>query len=153
QGRWLRLFARSAPEDIGRQRFRQEKAPMNAPVDPATLETAGNASIIVMALGAGLFELLLGAAIGWWLRGSRAQPASAPADPSNAQQDLHQAEHALTNLRELTAKVQADVGAHSSNVEAISHQLSAEKSTGSSDEPGVADAIAKILQANQQLEQ
>jgi diguanylate cyclase len=128
---------------------------MNAPVDPASLQTAGNASMIVMALGIGLFELLIGAAIGWWLRGSKA-PAdvgAAPAAASGDQRELQQAEHALSNLRELAARVQADVGAHSSNVEAISHQLTNEQASGDSGGAGVTDAIAKILQANRQLEQ
>ncbi|HEY2881256.1 MAG TPA: GGDEF domain-containing protein [Pirellulales bacterium] len=129
---------------------------MEAAFDPETMGATGSAAIVVIALVAAVFELLLGIAVGWWLRSGKkvaAEPAMPSADLEHAQASLHHAEHALTNLRELATQVQADVGAHSSHVEAISNELNANSGSAAEGEVNVMAAVTKILEANRRLEQ
>ena len=119
---------------------------MTGPLDPTSTEAAGTASLILLGLFAAAVELLIGIALGWWLRGGK-RTARSTAD------DIDHAQHALTNLHELAQRVQADVGAHSSQVEAISNQLSAQQSDGAEQEVNVLEAVTKILEVNQRLEQ
>jgi diguanylate cyclase len=132
---------------------------METSFDPASLQSAANTSLIVIGLGMAVVELLIGVAFGWWLRsGSRragltAKEVALAAGQVHPQTDLHEAENALSNLQELAQRVKADVGAHSSQVEAISNQLNAEQEHGSFPESKVLEAVTKILAANQQLEQ
>jgi diguanylate cyclase len=128
---------------------------MNTPLDLASLQSAASSSLIFIGLALALVELLIGIGIGWWLRGGKAAPAKSVASNGPGELpkvDFHEAQHALSNLQELAERVKADVGAHSSQVEAISNELNAEQSDGSSQEAKVGEAVAKILAANQQLE-
>jgi diguanylate cyclase len=122
---------------------------MTGPLDPTSTEAAGSASLILIGLFAAAVELLIGIALGWWLRGGKNKT---PATATSAD-DIDHAQHALTNLHELAKRVQADVGAHSSQVEAISNQLSAQQSDGTEQEVNVLEAVTKILEVNQRLEQ
>ena len=129
---------------------------MAGPLDPAAISATGNSWLVIVGLAAAVFELLIGIALGWWLRGGKTSPATEnAAGPSDPQCDagLHDAQHALSNLHELAMRVQADVGAHSSKVEAISNQLSTQQSEGTGQEVNVLNAVTKILEANQRLEQ
>lgn len=126
---------------------------MNAPLDLASVGATGGTSIVLIGLIVSTIELLIGVAVGWWLRGGK--PASAQEQPNSAHdsaEKLKTAEHALINVQELTASMQADVGAHTSQMEAISNQLT-KQSDGKLQDQGVVDAVTKILAANQQLEQ
>ena len=70
-----------------------------------------------------------------------------------SENEIQHAQHALSNLHDLAKRVQADVGAHSSQVEAISNQLSAHQGDGAYQEVNVLEAVTKILEVNQRLEQ
>src|SRR5579871_1901391 len=118
---------------------------MEPSLDPGSLAAASSTSLILIGLIAAAVELLMGIAIGWWLRGGsnsgKKLSAILAADLSDAgaadpakHAHLHEAEHALTNLQELALRVKADVGAHSSRVEAISNELNAGKTAGPSQE-------------------
>jgi diguanylate cyclase len=122
---------------------------MTGPLDPSSTQAAGNAALVLIGLFAAAVELLIGVALGWWLRGGKNKsPAVA-----HGEDDIHHAQNALTNLHELAKRVQADVGAHSSQVEAISNQLSAQQTDGAFQEVNVLEAVTKILEVNQRLEQ
>jgi diguanylate cyclase len=118
---------------------------MDAALTTASVEAGGSSVLIFIGLAAALVEMLLGVALGWWLRGGKKSPP--PASPH----ELRQAESALTSLHELAHRVKADVGAHSSQVEAISNELSAQKQNGSAPETKVLSAVTKILEANERL--
>jgi diguanylate cyclase len=120
---------------------------MNSGLDITVLESGNNATLLCVALTAAAVELLIGVALGWWLRGSK-QVVITKVDSR-----IHEAEHALTNLHELAHRVKADVGAHSSQVVAISNELTAPREDGSVADPKVLSAVSKILEANQRLEQ
>ena len=101
------------------------------------MESAGSTSIIVIGMAAAAVELLIGMTIGWWLRGGKQSASSdAKTNSQDSEEKLQNAENALSNLRELAQRVQADVGAHSSQVEAISNQLNAQQSDGKPPGPG-----------------
>jgi len=121
---------------------------MTAPIDPATTMAAGNTSLVLFGLLVAAVELLIGLALGWWLRGGKNKPPTT----AHHEDDIQRAQHALTNLHELAKRVQADVGAHSSQVEAISNQLSAQQNDGNYQEVNVLEAVTKILEVNQRLE-
>ena len=46
---------------------------MTAPIDPATTMAAGHDSLILIGLLAAVAELLIGMALGWWLRGGKSK--------------------------------------------------------------------------------
>ncbi len=97
---------------------------MNAALNSASLETAASSLLVVIGLSAAVVEMLMGVALGWWLRGGKKTAFANHPD----HHPLHaEAEHALTNLHELTHQVKTDVGAHSTEVKAISNELSAAK--------------------------
>ena len=94
---------------------------MDAPLSPASLETAGSSMLVLIGLLAGVVEMLIGVVIGWWLRSGKKAHGAGHDNPH-----LHHAEHALSSLHELTHQVKADVGAHSTAVESISSELAAQ---------------------------
>ncbi|HZZ28087.1 MAG TPA: GGDEF domain-containing protein [Pirellulales bacterium] len=129
---------------------------MNMPLDSSTLQSTVTSTFIWIGLAMALVELLIGMGVGWWLRGGRSGGFKLQPESGKSQQhqdDLHEAEHALSNLQELAQRVKADVGAHSSQVEAISNQLNAGQARGGIHEAKVLEAVTKILSANQQLEE
>jgi diguanylate cyclase len=110
------------------------------------MESGGSTLIwTVISFGMAALELALGAAIGWWLRGRK------PFDPETSP-EVQQARAALAKLHDLAASVAADVGQHTTQVQAISDELTSIE--GDSDlESAVVGTVAKILQANNQLAQ
>jgi diguanylate cyclase len=92
-------------------------------------------------------ELVAGGAIGWWLRGSQ-QGAS----PGKHGGDVQRARTALLKLNELATSVAADVGEHSSRVQAISSELT-NRSDGVPLDSAVLGAVAQIIEANERLHQ
>ncbi len=118
---------------------------MDANLNAVAVESAGSSALVLIALSAAIVELLMGVALGWWLRGGKKLHAIAGVNP------FRRAENALTNLHELAHRVKADVGAHSSQVEAISNELFAQKQSGAAPDAKVLTAVTKILEANQRL--
>jgi diguanylate cyclase len=113
----------------------------------STLFDGGNSTLVMFALAASTVELLLGVAIGWWLRGSKKIIVT------KIENGVHVAEDALSNLHDLAHRVKADVGAHTSQVSAISNELSTPSKDGATSDVKVMSAVSKILEANQRLEE
>ncbi len=120
---------------------RQSIPLMGAPVEATTL--------VVLALVMAVVELLAGAGIGWWLRGSQ---DSAPKEEQPGE-EVERARNALFRLHDLATRVAADVGEHSTRVQEMSDEL-----TSHVGEPGGPDAevlrtVARIIEANGRLQE
>jgi len=116
----------------------------------AALESSG--TLVTLAVVMAVVELLVGAAIGWWLRGgSHESGPKQSAGQSN--QEAERARNALSRLHELATRVAADVGEHSSRVQEISKELTAH--AGDSNEPDaeVLGTVARIIEANGRLQE
>lgn len=85
----------------------------------------------------------LGAALGWVLRGSRSQAAR------SSREDHRHVQEVLSRLHDLTARVAADVGEHSSRVEEINEELT---STDMADTDAVVSAVGKLVEANNRMQ-
>src|ERR1700730_10607551 len=84
-----------------------------APVENAS-------SLVVLAIVMAVVELVAGGAIGWGLHGNQ---KGAPPKTGWRPQDVQRARTAFSNLHELATRVAANVGEHSSRVQAISNEL------------------------------
>ena len=104
-----------------------------------------SSSLVVLAVVMAVVELIAGGAIGWWLRGSQAAEGE-------SREDLHHARHALVKLRELATSVAADVGEHSSRVQAINLELTSHAEVGTLDSV-VLGTVAQIIEVNERLQQ
>jgi hypothetical protein len=95
-----------------------------------------------------VFALIMagsGLLAGWWLR---SRPAlSRPAGES--ERERH-ARESLVRLQELATHIAGHVGAHSSRVEEINQELI---SAGGKETETVVSAVAKLIGANQQMQQ
>ena len=103
---------------------------------------------------------LLGAAAGWWLRGSgrdssRASSAphsadSSPAAPPDEETapEVSVVQTMLGRLQQLTQSVAADVGKHQSRVREINSDLTAESPV----ESGVVAAVRNLIRANETMQ-
>lgn len=80
-------------------------------------------------------------AFGWWLRDCLRADAAPPAEDEKAKE-------ALSQLHELAARVATDVGEHNTRVQEISEELH----DGKNDPAAVVGAVAKLLEANQQMQ-
>ena len=95
-----------------------------------------------------LVELLAGAGIGWWLRGS-GESANRP----RSDQDVERAKNALAKLHELATRVAADVGEHSTRVQEISDELISHPKENGELESVVIGSVAEIIEANSRLQE
>ena len=86
-----------------------------------------------------------GLAAGWWLR---SRPAVVRADGESARE--RHAREALVRLQELATHIAGHVGEHSSRVEKINQELI---SAGGQETETVVSAVAKLIDANQQMQQ
>jgi diguanylate cyclase len=105
-----------------------------------------SSSLVVLAIVMAVVELIAGGAIGWWLRGSQNDQQK----PSHL--EMQHARNALSKLHELATSVAADVGQHSSRVEAINTELTNHAEGGTLD-TAVLGIVDQIIQANQSLQQ
>lgn len=106
---------------------------------------------VLTAIGDLLLTLLLAACgvfVGWWIRGGKPARASDTSEAASA--EVQRAREALARLREVALRVAADVGEHNQRVEAINDELSA---VDASDPEVVVGTVAKLLQANQQMQE
>src|SRR5260221_6699926 len=111
--------------------------------------SVGNASfLVVLAIVMAVVELIAGGAIGWWVRGNK---GDAPAG-KEAGEDVRRARSALSQLHELATTVAADVGEHSSRVQAISTELTRRCAEGPL-ESTVLGSVTQIIEANERLQQ
>ena len=101
---------------------------------------------IIVGIVLAAIELLLGVAVGWWLRGG--QDGDHP--PIN-NEEAERARQALQRLHELATSVAADVGEHSSRVQAISNELTSKQPDDELDSV-VIDTVAQIMEANTRLQ-
>jgi diguanylate cyclase len=113
---------------------------------------------IVLWVFHGLAYLALGAACAWWLTRRSLQrsvaPPEAPSAPTELALDSERAEALLSQLHGLTTDVAHNVGEHSSYVAAVGRELNVLADAGQARlvTPAV-QAIARLLQANQRLEE
>jgi diguanylate cyclase len=105
-------------------------------------------SLVVLAIVMAVVELIAGGAIGWWLRGSQ-EGAGKDAETN---EEVLRARSALNKLHELAKSVAADVGEHSSRVQAMSDELSVQVEEGHL-ETTVLGTVAQIIEANERLQQ
>ncbi|HEV3418565.1 MAG TPA: GGDEF domain-containing protein [Pirellulales bacterium] len=106
-----------------------------------------SSSLVLFAVVMAVVELVAGGAIGWWMRGSQ---DGAP--PGKDGDDVQRARAALSKLHELATSVAADVGEHSSRVQAISSELTNQSEDGPLDS-AVLGTVAQIIEANERLQQ
>ncbi len=95
-----------------------------------------------------LFALIMatsGLLAGWWLR---SRPAASR--PEGESERERHAREALVRLQELAKHIAGHVGAHSSRVEEINQELI---SAGGKETETVVSAVAKLIGANQQMQQ
>jgi len=91
------------------------------------------------------FCVLIGACAGWWLR-SR---GSLSGVKQGQTEEARRAREVLISLQELTTRVAADVGAHSSQVEAINEELTA----NSTEEPtAIVNVVARLVEVNKHMQ-
>jgi diguanylate cyclase len=105
-----------------------------------------SSSLVLLAVVMAIVELIAGGAIGWWLRGSQSEQQQ----PSHL--EMQHARNAISKLHELATSVAADVGQHSSRVEAINSELSSHAEGGTLD-TAVLGIVDQIIQANESLQE
>src|SRR4051812_46578229 len=115
---------------------------MNPVLDSVVIDGGDSSTLVVIALAVSTLELLAGMGLGWWLRGNKKVVVT------RIENGMHEAQHALSNLHELAHRVKADVGAHSSQVVAISNELNTTREEGAAPDTKVLSAVSKILEAN-----
>ncbi len=105
-----------------------------------------SSTLVILAIVMAVVELIAGGAIGWWLRGGNSGEAS-----NDSKEEVQRARNALSKLHELATSVAADVGEHSSRVQAISTELASHAEDGLLEE-AVLGSVAQIIEANEQLQ-
>ena len=103
--------------------------------------------LIIIAVSLAAVELLAGVTFGWWLRGNRA------AADGKTSPEAKQARVALEQLHELASNMAANVGEHSSRVQAISGELTAAQNGGGDVGAAVLGTVAQIIEANERMQQ
>ncbi len=104
-------------------------------------------SIALVDLSLSALIAVLGTLAGWfWRRAAQLSRSTHTGSRSR----IDQAEVILARLHDLAAGVAADVGEHSSQVEAINNQLTADDSN---DAAVVVNAVSQLLAANSQMQQ
>ena len=110
------------------------------------------ASLILFAVAVAIVELLAGAAVGWWLRGTP-ETAAATTAAAQATAELDRSKAALARLHELAERVAADVGEHSSRVQEISQELTQASADGAPLDSVVLGTVARIIEANSRMQE
>jgi hypothetical protein len=105
-----------------------------------------SSTLVILAVVMAIVELIAGGAIGWWLRGGQVSKVL------GANEEVQRARSALSKLHELATSVAADVGEHSSRVQAISSELAHHAEDGLL-EAAVLGTVAQIIEANERLQQ
>jgi diguanylate cyclase len=108
-----------------------------------------SASLVILAVIVAVVELVGGVGIGWWLRGT---PDANGANSADSQEEVQRARNAVARLHELTERVAADVGEHSTRVQEISEELTQNSSGGEFDSV-VLGSVARIIEVNSKLQQ
>jgi diguanylate cyclase len=106
-----------------------------------------SASLVILAVIVAVVELFAGVGIGWWLRGTPESPKQ------DSQEEVQRARNAVARLHELTERVAADVGEHSTRVQEISHELTQSAATGGELDSVVLGSVARIIEVNSKLQQ
>jgi diguanylate cyclase len=106
-----------------------------------------SSSLVLLAVVMAVVELIAGGAIGFWLRGSQEGGR-----PEESPDKLQHARNALLKLSELATSVAADVGEHSSRVQAINTELSSHSEDGTLDS-SVLGIVDQIIEANERLQE
>ena len=104
-----------------------------------------SASLVILAIIVAVVELVAGVGIGWWLHGSPDAKSQEPND------EVERARNAVARLHELTERVAADVGEHSTRVQEISHELTQTAAGGELDS-AVHGSVARINEVNSKLQ-
>jgi diguanylate cyclase len=107
-----------------------------------------SSTLVVLAVIMAVVELIAGAGLGWWLRGSQ-EPAASGQSPD----ELQKARTALSKLHELANRVAADVGEHSSRMQTISNELTNHAGDENGLDPVVLGTVTQIVEANERLQQ
>ncbi len=107
-----------------------------------------SSTLVILAVIMAVVELIAGAGLGWWLRGSQ-EPAAAGQPPD----ELQKAGAALSSLHELASRVAADVGEHSSRMQTISNELTNYVGDENGLDTVVLGKVAQIVEANERLQQ
>jgi diguanylate cyclase len=107
-----------------------------------------SSSLVLLAVVMAVVELIAGGAIGWWLRGGQGGGRS-----EESRDKLQHARIALLKLSELATSVAADVGEHSSRVQAINTELSSHSEDANLDSSSVLGIVDQIIEANERLQQ
>jgi diguanylate cyclase (GGDEF)-like protein len=99
---------------------------------------------LCLALAMPVVQIMLGVAIGYWLRDRRPAPS----------QDGERTREVLSKLQLLATSVADEVGEHSQCMEAIGEKLAATHSTDRPDkaEQVIVEAVAEIVTANKRLQ-
>jgi len=87
---------------------------------------------------------------GWWLRSGSRRTAGNAAGSGEAGSEVQRAREILARLHEVASRVAADVGMHNERVEEINEELS---SADGQESDAVVGAVAKLLDANQQMQE
>lgn len=115
--------------------------------------------LVVINVVFGCLVLAIGFAIGIWLSNSTrsASPAPVPGPPTSNEAEvstaLHHARMAYTSLLRLADNVSGNILAHSTKVEAISHELRAADQSPPNAQELLATAPERLLAANLELQQ
>ncbi len=102
--------------------------------------------LVVIAVTLAAVELLAGVTFGWWWRGNRSAAAEGQSE------DSKRARAALEQLHELASNVAANVGEHSSRVQAISGELTAAQNGDGGVGSAVLGTVAQIIEANERMQ-
>jgi diguanylate cyclase len=103
--------------------------------------------LILLAVVMAVVELIAGAGLGWWLRGSQDSAA-----PSQSNDEVRKARSTLSTLHELASRVAADVGEHSTRMQTITEELTSHANDKGLDTV-VLGTVAQIMEANQRLQE
>jgi len=104
---------------------------------------------LVFDFAINLLLTLLGIGFGWWIRGCLIPIHLTTASPEQDVAAEH-AREALSRLRDLAARVAADVGEHSHRVEEINEELTA---ADAHETEAVVAVVAKLVQVNTQMQE
>jgi diguanylate cyclase len=104
---------------------------------------------VVFYFAINLLLTLLGIGFGWWIRGCLT-PIHITAANHDQDAAAKHAREALSRLRDLAARVAADVGEHSHRVEEINEELTA---ADAHETEAVVAVVAKLVQVNTQMQE
>jgi diguanylate cyclase len=106
-------------------------------------------STLVFDFAINLLLTVLGVGFGWWIRGCLI-PIRLTTAPSDRDTAADHAREVLSRLRDLAARVAADVGEHSHRVEEINEELTAAESH---ETEAVVAVVSKLVQVNTRMQE